>query len=99
MVFDILIRMKINRAEYIEYPIVPVFEQPSHGTHEALQSGRGDPCCRPCCPATTIALGIVFQIIIFWGHPNPRARGIRPLHIPGCCSRAVVGIAIPGFTP
>ena len=33
MVFDILIRMNTNRAEYIECPIAPVVEQTPHGTH------------------------------------------------------------------
>ncbi len=35
MIFNILIKMKTNRSEYIEYPIVPVVEQPPHGIHEA----------------------------------------------------------------
>ncbi len=61
-------------------------------THEAMQSGRGDPCGRPCFPATNIALGILFKIIIFGGHPKPRARGIRPLRIPG-----YAGISYPSF--
>ncbi len=138
MVFDILIRIKTNRAEYIECPIVPVVEQTLHGTHgwrwgnkphdsscgvrfvatllptslrstsvasyrlfystrravtpEALQSGRGDPCGRPCFPSANIALGIWFKIIFFWGHPKPRARGIRPLRIPD-----YAGISYPSF--
>ena len=33
MVFDILIRIKFNRAEYIECPIVLVVKQTLHGTH------------------------------------------------------------------
>ncbi len=45
-----------------------------------MQSGRGDLCGRPCHPANNIALG---NKKIFWGHPKPRARGYRPLRIPG----------------
>ncbi len=33
MNFDIFIKMKTNRAEYIECPIVPVDEQTLHGTY------------------------------------------------------------------
>ena len=38
MVFDILIRMNTNRAEYIECPILPVVEQFPHG----ISGGGGE---------------------------------------------------------
>ncbi len=131
MVFDILIRMKINRAEYNECPIVPVVEQTLHGTHG--WSGETShtihrvvfvlwpPChrcrtvvkapphsvcfrayaarytlrqCNPVGAPLAVALAARLPIFpigkikkIFWGHPNPRARGIRPLRIPGCTVR------------
>ena len=131
MVFDILIRMKTNRAEYNECPIVPVVEQTLHGTHG--WSGETShtihrvvfvlwpPChrcrtvvkapphsvcfrayaarytlrqCNPVGAPLAVALAARLPIFpigkikkIFWGHPNPRARGIRPLRIPGCTVR------------
>ncbi len=40
-----------------------------------------------------VPCGILFIKKRFWGHPKPRAKGIRPLRIPGSCSCAVVRFA------
>ena len=82
MLFDILFRMKTNRAEYIECPIVSVVEQPPHGTHEAMQSGRGDPCGRPCCPSMNISLVKFLKIKDILGTPKSPRKGLPPLTNP-----------------
>ncbi len=73
MAFDIFIRMKINGAEYIEYPIVTVVKQTPHG-YTRVEVGK---------QATRIIVWCSFR-----GHPwrLHRAEAQAPPHI--VCFRA-----------
>ncbi len=68
----------LHRSEAQAPPHIVCFKVYRTFTHEAMQSGRGDPCGRPCFPATTIALGIWFKIIIFGDTPNPAQGSAAP---------------------
>ncbi len=47
-------------------------------TPEAMQSGRGDPCSHPCCPANNTALGIWLKKIFLGGTPIPAQGASAP---------------------
>ncbi len=86
MVFDIFIRMKTNRAKYIECPIAPVIEQPLHGTHGWRWGNKPNDSSR-CVRFVATLLPIFpwgnFKIKEILGIPQTPRKGRCPLRISG----------------